>query len=448
MWIWNPNELLSIDIIPEENDSCADIVNKGTRMLIIILLIMWYFSYTQLEIVQVIIMGAILITIVCTWITNKKEMFSPLPNNIYMESAESIPQTPIQQLLTEPPAAITTIESLSSSTISALTLSKEQKEQSFPRMERSVWNGYQQERVSQPKEHIDYYSPYMGENTNMKKERVMIAPRLLDPQFTNSNTSFLGNENPLQDFGGMGFTEPPSRRKQSHSLLFEPTVDESSTPIKPNRMFLQDVQPHQYSYTNDRTPINANLGISSTPQIPPLSRQTIQGDDGKIYPLYSRIDPELVRDDVPLERREEMPQRGPWSERLPETNPLNESTIYDPRHTGYGDSARAYYDSNLGNVRYYYSDVDSYRSPNFIIRNKVDHVDFVDPMDKVYSEYPRTASLEDVHDQVQTDWMAKSTEFREDIMEKLMRKNNAMNWQMRFAPKSKGARLSTFTSSY
>jgi hypothetical protein len=164
--------------------------------------------------------------------------------------------------------------------------------------------------------------------------------------------------------------------------------------------------------------------------------------------LYSRIDPELVRDDVPLERKEEMPQRGPWSEYLPETNPLNESTIYDPRHTGYGDSARAYYDSNLGNVRYYYSDVDAYRSPNFIIRNKVDHVDFVDPMDKVYSEYPRTASLEDVHDQVQTDWMAKSTEFREDIMEKLMRKNNAMNWQMRFAPKSKGARLSTFTSSY
>jgi hypothetical protein len=44
--------------------------------------------------------------------------------------------------------------------------------------------------------------------------------------------------------------------------------------------------------------------------------------------------------------------------------------------------------------------------------------------------------------------LAKSTEFREDIMEKLMRKNNSESWQLRMAPHSRGSRLSTFTSGY
>jgi hypothetical protein len=165
--------------------------------------------------------------------------------------------------------------------------------------------------------------------------------------------------------------------------------------------------------------------------------------------LYSRIDPQLIRDDVPEQRKEELPRREKWSEDLPHPargNPIYD--IYDPRFTGYGDESRSYYDTDMGQIKYYYSDVDAYRRPNFIIRNKVDHVDFIDPMGKTWSEYPRTETLDDVTDQVNDDWLARSTEFREDIMEKLMRKNNAESWQTRFAPKSKGARLSTFTSGY
>jgi hypothetical protein len=44
--------------------------------------------------------------------------------------------------------------------------------------------------------------------------------------------------------------------------------------------------------------------------------------------------------------------------------------------------------------------------------------------------------------------MAKSTEFRDDLMERQMRKSNARQWQLRFAPRSRGSNLSTFTSGY
>jgi len=283
---------------------------------------------------------------------------------------------------------------------------------------------------------------------------VMVVPRIMDPQFSVSESSYAPeiNEQPVATLGGMGLPKYKRYRPraQNTSMLLEPTESDQTVYVpKPNRVFLQDIEPNMYSITNDMTPVNGNLGISSTPQIPDLVKRTIMGDDGKVYPLYSRIDPELVRDDVPEERKQEMPKRGAWSESLPaSTNPLNETTLYDPRLTGYGDSARAYYDSELGQIRYYYTDVDAYRSPNFVIRNKVDQVDFVEPMGNVSSMYLRTGALDDVNEQVHDDWMSRSTEFREDIMERLMRKQNAMNWQMRFAPKSKGSNLSSFTSSY
>ena len=149
---------------------------------------------------------------------------------------------------------------------------------------------------------------------------------------------------------------------------------------------------------------------------------------------------------VSKERKEELPKRNEWSQKMYLEADGNDP--YDPRDTGYSDSNRSYYDTKLGQIKYYYTDTDAYRKPNFVIRNKIDHVDFIDPMSNVDSRYIRSEALDDVHDMVHDDWIEKSTEFRDDIMERLMRKNNSMNWQLRFAPKSKGARLSTFTSSY
>jgi hypothetical protein len=433
MWINDPWELFSLDILPENNDTSGQWVNKLTRSLLIIIFFMWYYSYTTTQITQVLIIGILLIIIIYA-MTNKKEMFSPAYNNMDNQItaiSELSGQTRISDLshIAEPKQDVSPVSAVSPDTTLPI---------------RETWTPTFRGYMPLPESKPSYFTPEVGENKKMSRVKVMLAPRIMDPQFSVSETNFQVNENPVQNLGGMAFTERVQRNRQLPSTL--PFIKEQE--LSSTRMFLQDVQPHQYSITNDRTPVNANIGISYTPQIPPLTKQRVQSLDGTDYPLYSRIDPELIRDNVSSERRAEQPVRGEWSEALPETNPLNETTVYDPRHTGYGDSARAYYDSELGNVRYYYTDVDSYRSPNFVIRNKVDHVDFIDPMGKISSMYPRTEALDDVTDQVNTDWMSKSTEFREDMMERLMRKNNAMNWQMRHAPISKGSRLSSFTSSY
>lgn len=307
-----------------------------------------------------------------------------------------------------------------------------------------------------------FYTPYVGVNAKMYQPPIL-APRMMDSDFSDIESNKPVNFNPLQDMGMRDertYFSQPQKKKPNTSMLIDKTDESEVSECIPtskfmegnNKFYMQDIQPNTYTFSYDRTPINSTIGISYTPQIPPLQKMRMCNQNGENFDVFTRIDPQLIRDDVPAERKEELPPRGHWSEKMggyeASSSMDGVTSIYDPRFTGYGDEYRSYQDVNLGNVKYYYTDVDAYRSPNFVIRNKVDHVDMKQPMGDIYSSYPRESSLEDVRDIVNNDWMAKSMQHREDLMERQMRKNNARNWQMRFAPRQGGAHLNTFTSSY
>uniref|UniRef100_A0A6C0I5D6 Minor capsid protein P9 transmembrane helices domain-containing protein n=1 Tax=viral metagenome TaxID=1070528 RepID=A0A6C0I5D6_9ZZZZ len=215
--------------------------------------------------------------------------------------------------------------------------------------------------------------------------------------------------------------------------------------------YTQNIQPNIYSFSDTAEPINANMGISYNPDLPPRVVDQVAMYDGA-YPLYHRIDPQLVREGgIAKERLEEMPRRTQWSAKYNTYDTIDGSVnfedIYDPRFTGYGDEYRSYVDINLGNVQYYYSDIDAYRDPNFGTRSKVDFIDFVDPMGRIKPEYSRQVGLNDVKENVQNQYDADSIYFREDLMERLMRKRNQELWQLRAAPLRKSAN-SHFSSVY
>ena len=207
--------------------------------------------------------------------------------------------------------------------------------------------------------------------------------------------------------------------------------------------YTQNIQPNVYSFSDTAEPINANIGISYNPDLPPRVVDQVAMYDGS-YPLYHRIDPQLIREGgIPKGRLEEMPRRTQWSAKYNTYDTIDGSVnfedIYDPRFTGYGDEYRSYVDINLGNVQYYYSDIDAYRDPNFGTRSKVDFIDFVDPMGRIKPEYSRQVGLNDVKENVQNQYDADSIYFREDMMERLMRKRNQELWQLRAAPLRKDA---------
>jgi hypothetical protein len=560
MWLYHPQHLFSsYKLIPEQGDSASDVANSLTRLLLLVVLILWWKSHEDVE--RVLLYGMIGIFVIYIIMTTKKEKFSPITYKMDVPSSTvvtppPVPPTPPIENFRESgahpassgsyresgqtenfresgayPASAgpysvpleSTQESVRHNTLPTY-LNRTEKENfreygahPAPRdtstdmfMQQGPERGTQGYRTQgsergvsipvqvepnttsvsnlqyreptvmqlqrelsvprQPLETIDqptvygtrqtthgnhYFTPNMGSNAKIY-QTPKIAPRMMDSDFSTVNTNQPVNFNPLMD---MGMNDERARyqsrpQKPKLGLLMErtedPGVTAKSVASGNNKFYLQDIQPNLYSFSYDPTPINSSIGISYTPQIPPRQRTTIHTEDGKSYPMYTRIDPQLIRDDVPDQRREELPQRGPWSEGYDQfqTEPNSVYNIYDPRFTGYGDEYRSYEDVNLGNVKYYYTDVDAYRSPNFVIRNKVDHVDLHQPMGNTYSTYPREAALEDVRDIVNDDWMAKSTEHREDMMERIMRPANARNWQMRFAPQSSGAHLNSFTSGY
>jgi hypothetical protein len=205
------------------------------------------------------------------------------------------------------------------------------------------------------------------------------------------------------------------------------------------KLFLQDIQPKMYSYSVEQTPINANVGVTYMPQRPPRTvDQVIDADNKMSFPLYNRIDPQLIREQGTAGQLANNPSRSPYSARYSDWEPpagtIDFEDIYDPRFNSYGDPYRSYSDVNLGQVQYYYSDIDAYRQPNFITRSNVDFIDYRDPMGKIKPYYNRTASVDDVRASVENQYEADTLFHRQDMMESLMAKRNAEMWQLREAP--------------
>ncbi len=207
------------------------------------------------------------------------------------------------------------------------------------------------------------------------------------------------------------------------------------------KLFLTDVQPKLYSYVVDQTPISSNIGISYAPQLPPRVLDQITSNSMKT-PLYSRIDPQLVRKDGTPGQISSQPTRTDWSAEYSNfqapPGSVNFEDIYDSRFSSYGDPYRSYSDVNLGNIQYYYSDVDALKMPNFITRSKVDFVDFRNPNGQIWPEYNRTASLDDVRSHVESQTTSDELFHREDLMSLQMDKFNRRSWQMRYAPLANG----------
>jgi hypothetical protein len=251
-------------------------------------------------------------------------------------------------------------------------------------------------------------------------------------------------------------TKEAERTMPDQELLFPKTIDtiygsEDLTSQDRDRYF-QNIQPNIYSYSETADPINANLGISYTPEMPPRVIDQLASQKYS-EPLFHRIDPQLVRDGgIPKQRLEELPRRTDWSSKYSyldaQAGSVDIDQIYDPRFNGYGDEYRSYGDVNLGQVQYYYSDIDAIRRPNFITRSKVDFLTYKNPMGTEIPEYVREVSLNDIKKNVQDQYTADSLFFREDLSERLMRKNMAQNYQLRFAPMRKDAHTSHFKSNY
>jgi len=192
-----------------------------------------------------------------------------------------------------------------------------------------------------------------------------------------------------------------------------------NTPAQRQRnqqVFTSVIQPGVYTNTDVNEPLNTNIGISMTPQFPHLKRQFFNNGDVNYERTY------FGEDEV--------------DEQTTNTNPT-EYNVYDPRFTGYGTHERTYIDPLLGQPKYFYDDVNAIRMPNYITRSKVDHQSWAEAYGPQRDGGPIEGNYrKDAH----KSWLRDTTEFRTDLQERLMRKNNSVNWQRKMAPISTAPR--------
>lgn len=210
---------------------------------------------------------------------------------------------------------------------------------------------------------------------------------------------------------------------------------------------IQDIQPGVYTLPDDYQPINANLGISETPQFVPITETHLKGNtifshekQGKRYKPKKQENFDQV-----YEPFEPSLQEGSMISRRPHDNTEefpNIYNVYDPRFSGYGSDNRSYYEQTVGQQRYFYDDVQAIRMPNYVIRSKIDSC--VTPFGDEYGPMrQQQLTLNETRPLAEKYYLENNMFHRNDMMESLMRKRNREMWQEREAPKydlSTGAR--------
>ena len=183
------------------------------------------------------------------------------------------------------------------------------------------------------------------------------------------------------------------------------------------QVFTSTIVPGTYYKNEIIEPINSNIGISFTQQIPP--RKVSYDSDGN--KIYTAVDPRLYKPDDRVVNEIDVPSTY---------------DVYDPRTNGYGTSYRSYVDKLTGQPRFYYDDIDAIRRPNYICRSDIDFLDKADTYGPIKDNQEEINLTENIRKNAEYAYTDNVLDFRTDMMTRLMRKRNAELWQTRMAPKT------------
>lgn len=204
--------------------------------------------------------------------------------------------------------------------------------------------------------------------------------------------------------------------------------------FKPNPL-IQTIQPGIYTLPTEYDPINNNIGISETPQFEKNTQINIEGNDIFVPKNYESIG---NLQDVGSNRIQPVITEENYEPIIPRRyqNDVSMYNVYDPRFNSYGSDNRNYLEPVTNQQRYYYDDVNSIRMPNYIVRSKIDSciTDFGETYGPM-KDFRSNLSLNEVRPFAEQSYLKNNLDYRNDLMETLLRKRNSEMWQIRQAPK-------------
>lgn len=208
----------------------------------------------------------------------------------------------------------------------------------------------------------------------------------------------------------------PENAKYNQFVNVPPTACDPRLSEYHKNLYSIPLQPNVYTRSQVNQPDASMYNLGISYTQPHLPYQCKMDDRGNM--LIDEYDPNQYPSEYLLRGRDE---RG--------KDEIPRHEIYDPRLTGYGTSYRSYNDPLTGQPRFYYDDVDAHTQYNYITRNKIDFTKFgptTGPYQDIDPEDVRTLADETFHNNM----MKQRTE----LQYRLMAKNSHREWQQRMAP--------------
>jgi hypothetical protein len=238
---------------------------------------------------------------------------------------------------------------------------------------------------------------------------------------------------------------------------------------------VQTIQPGVYTLPTVYDPINTDFNIDEATQFEPIRQDRPVGnvvfrgrDESTQKPLEKTMEsyepissaaqpqpqpPKKTMKPMKMVSRKPKEPESPSSSRETSPEPLNGRqagssayfrppvqddvsvyNVFDPRFSGYGSDNRNYLEPTLRQPRFFYDDVNAIRMPNYIVRSKLDSCATVFG-DQYGPMQANQKTLNQVRPLAEQAYLNNNLNFRNDLMESLMRKKNSEKWQERAAPK-------------
>ena len=423
LWIENICELWKTDsIIPKNNTSIETQLNSLTRLVIIVFIILYLINFKNSFL---FILISLLLIIILYYIqkNNMKENFM-IDKQIRKQRYKN-PNTPIiryntHEICNNTPVNINKFRE--SSTNNKIGNPKIfEKPVITPRItnldywktnnlvkhsqinstsNQDLWRSgflYQQDKNNELRETFennDYRQKVLSRLNNCKEKSNIINTQIPDNDKVISSCGYNPELNSNIGLPHNIGTSKCSRNdvfkrynQNLHTMTLEPklyAVNEVIEPNTHNRNLSISYQPNRQINMYDKTIDNGQLIINKNPDLFPYEKHT-----GK--------------------------------EKYVET--INESNVYDPRHTGYGTSYRSYIDDMTGQPRFYYDDINAVRMPNYITRSNIDFAKFADSYGTIQegNEFGNKNNAQ-IRELANAQFLNSAINFRTDMKEQLSKK--------------------------
>ncbi len=428
VWTENPCSLVNAywyEFFPNCEMSDNRKTNSLTRLVILVFIVLTAIGFSN---AVAFLLFAILVILIKYFLSVKRENFDNMSNEIFLNDSAYNSQSKSFRKYNKPVNSANIFEQTNFN--SNIYTSKADKQQDFDEFDINA------DVYTEPKKYTNL--TFSDANGYCKSQdntpQTQVQTQVQQSQTTPNQELPLKNDKPQVD-KSFAITPITDLLLANYNNQFVP----SKTLLANNAgRYLQEISPGVFTYAETSDTINSNIGISEADDLPPRTEFRLLNGNGTSDRMFYRSN-----NSVPANRNTKPDsQNNSRTHTFTTSDPrLQQPANYSSNYTKYGAQHETFIDPDSGVTKYAFKQTDNtgYNKPVYMGSSNVNFINFVDPLGRKNEIAQNELSLQNTKDVVEDQFITDSQYFRDDIMERLSRKNNAIAWQQKAFPLSRAS---------